>query len=212
VIRLFIVASSTLARSGVQSLIEPQDLKIVGSASSLESLSDRWENLEADILLIDASGELLTAAIDFLSASDLAYEVPVVILSDHPEPKGLADALRVGVRAVLPSEISSEQLVSALRAAAAGLTVMHSADVATIFRRAQQSTRALADLAESLTPRESEVLQMLASGLGNKEIAAQLKISEHTVKFHVAAILGKLGAGSRTEAVAIGIRRGLVLL
>src|ERR1700674_681358 len=73
-------------------------------------------------------------------------------------------------------------------------------------------TRALDELAESLTRRELEVLQMLAAGLSNKEIAARLSISEHTVKFHVASILGKLGAGSRTEAVSLGIRRGLVLL
>lgn len=71
---------------------------------------------------------------------------------------------------------------------------------------------ALAELAEPLTPREGEVLQRLASGLGNKQIADQLHISEHTVKFHVASILGKLGAGTRTEAVALGIRQGLVLL
>jgi DNA-binding NarL/FixJ family response regulator len=63
-----------------------------------------------------------------------------------------------------------------------------------------------------LTPREQEVLRMLARGLANKEIAARLNISEHTVKFHVAAILGKLGAASRTEAVALGIRHGLILL
>ena len=66
--------------------------------------------------------------------------------------------------------------------------------------------------AESLTARERQVLQMLAGGLGNKEIAARLKISEHTAKFHVASILGKLSAASRTEAVAIGLRRGLILL
>ncbi|MBZ5660269.1 MAG: LuxR C-terminal-related transcriptional regulator [Acidobacteriia bacterium] len=74
----------------------------------------------------------------------------------------------------------------------------------------QSSQRTLAT--ESLTPRESEVLQILASGLANKEIAARLAISEHTAKFHVASILGKVGAGSRTEAVSIGIRCGLVLL
>jgi DNA-binding NarL/FixJ family response regulator len=70
----------------------------------------------------------------------------------------------------------------------------------------------LTELAEPLTRREREVIQMLASGLGNKEIAARLNISDHTVKFHVASILGKLGAASRTEAVSLGIRRGLVLL
>jgi DNA-binding NarL/FixJ family response regulator len=81
-----------------------------------------------------------------------------------------------------------------------------------IFPAAVPASRPLAELPEPLTRREREVLQMLASGLGNKLIAARLVISEHTVKFHVASILGKLGAGSRTEAVSIGIRRGLVLL
>jgi DNA-binding NarL/FixJ family response regulator len=68
------------------------------------------------------------------------------------------------------------------------------------------------DVVEPLTSREREVLQLLARGLGNKEIAAGLKISEHTVKFHVASILGKLGASTRTEAVTVGLRRGLVLI
>jgi DNA-binding NarL/FixJ family response regulator len=81
-----------------------------------------------------------------------------------------------------------------------------------MFPVTENASRQLVELAEPLTPRESEVLQMLASGFANKTIAARLKISEHTVKFHVASILGKLGAGSRTEAVSLGIRRGLVLL
>jgi two-component system, NarL family, response regulator YdfI len=85
------------------------------------------------------------------------------------------------------------------------------APVAELVRRAIAS-RPLADLAEELTPREIKVLQMLANGWANKEIAARLSISEHTVKFHVASIVGKLGAASRTEAVALGIRRGIVLL
>jgi DNA-binding CsgD family transcriptional regulator len=65
---------------------------------------------------------------------------------------------------------------------------------------------------EPLTARERDVLQMLSQGLGNKEIAARLKISEHTVKFHIASILGKLGASTRTEAVSVALRRGLILL
>jgi DNA-binding NarL/FixJ family response regulator len=89
---------------------------------------------------------------------------------------------------------------------------MHPAKVDAMFPAVEPASRPFAELTEPLTPRESEVLQMLASGLGNKEIAARLAISEHTVKFHVAAILGKLGAASRTQAVSLGIRRGLVLL
>jgi DNA-binding NarL/FixJ family response regulator len=73
-------------------------------------------------------------------------------------------------------------------------------------------TNEVEELLEPLTPREQEVLRMLALGLANRQIASRLNISEHTIKFHVAAILGKLGAASRTEAVAIGIRHGLILL
>jgi DNA-binding NarL/FixJ family response regulator len=90
--------------------------------------------------------------------------------------------------------------------------VLHPAHFHSTVPAASVASRPLGELAEPLTPRENEVLQMLASGLGNKEIAAKMEISEHTVKFHVASILGKLGAASRTEAVSLGIRRGLVLL
>ena len=90
--------------------------------------------------------------------------------------------------------------------------VLHPSHASEGLPAGSASSRALDELAESLTRRELEVLQMLAAGLSNKEIAARLNISDHTVKFHVASILGKLGAGSRTEAVSLGIRRGLVLL
>jgi two-component system, NarL family, response regulator YdfI len=113
---------------------------------------------------------------------------------------------------VLPEDVLPDQLVAALEAAALGLTVMHPAQTEALLAAPVGTARRMAELAEPLTPREREVLQMLASGSGNKEIASRLSISEHTVKFHVTAILGKLGAGSRTEAVFLGIRRGLVLL
>jgi DNA-binding NarL/FixJ family response regulator len=116
------------------------------------------------------------------------------------------------VRAVLPREVTPEQLRAALEAAAAGLVVVHPAELETVLPAPVGLPAALDELPEPLTPREREVLQMLAAGLANKEIAARLKISDHTVKFHVASILGKLGASTRTEAVSTGIRRGLVLL
>jgi len=120
--------------------------------------------------------------------------------------------LQAGIRAVLPSDISADQLAAALQAAAAGLVVLHPTEVPAAFAPTAPAPQSLAELPEPLTRREREVLQMLAAGLANKEIAARLNISDHTAKFHVAAILGKLGAATRTEAVALGIRRGLVLL
>jgi NarL family two-component system response regulator YdfI len=189
-----------------------RDVEVVGSTAHFESLAAQLLEVEADIVLVEAPGEQFEGVIDSLAASQLASEATIVVLSDHSEPRWFADALRAGVRALLPSDISSDQLVAALEAAAAGLVVMHPVEVDAMFALAESASHPLAELAEPLTRRESEVLQMLASGLANKEIAARLTISEHTVKFHVAAILGKLGAGSRTEAVSIGIRRGLVLL
>jgi len=212
VIRAFIVASSSLVRTGLQSLFGGRDVEVVGSIADFESLAGQWIDVQADVILVEASGEQFETVMDTLAASQLASETAIVVLTDHREPKSLAEALRTGVRAVLPSDIAPEQLVVALEAAAAGLIIVHPTEVDLMFPVAEGVSRQLAELAEPLTPRESEVLQMLASGFANKEIATRLKISEHTVKFHVASILGKLGASSRTEAVSLGIRRGLVLL
>lgn len=212
-IRAFIVAASPLVRTGLQSMFADGNVEVVGSLGDLESLASEWVDVRADIILVEAaSGEQFETMMESLAASQLASEAAVVVLTDHREPRSLADALRAGIRAVLPSDIPPDQLVAALEAAASGLIVVHPEEVNAIFPVVEGASRPVAELAEPLTPRESEVLQMLASGLANKEIATRLKISEHTVKFHVAAILGKLGAASRTEAVSLGIRRGLVLL
>jgi len=212
VIRVFIVAASPLARNGLRNLLAAPDVEIAGSAADFESLIEDWPDVEADVVLVETSGEQYEALINSLAASQMVSKANIVILSDRSEPRLLTEALRAGVRALLPSDISRGQLVAALGGVAAGLIVTHPSEVDAMFPVAERASRPLAELAEPLTSRESEVLQMLASGLANKEIAARLAISEHTVKFHVASILGKLGAGTRTEAVALGIRRGLVLL
>ena len=211
-IRVFIVAPSPLARAGLQSLVGTQGVEIVGTAPNFESLADQWPDVEADIILIEASGNQFESGMDSIAALQLASESTIAVLFDRYEPKRLAEALRAGVRILLPSDISPDQLFSALQAGAAGLMVMHPAEMTALIPAADPASRPVAELAEPLTPRENEVLQMLAVGLANKEIAARLGISEHTVKFHVASIFGKLGAGTRTEAVSLGIRRGLVLL
>jgi len=212
VIRVFIVAASPLTRAGLESLLADRNVEVLGSVANVESLNRQWSDSAADIVVVEASGDQLKEALDFLAEAEFTSEASVVVLSDHSEPRLLAEALRAGIRAVLPSNISSRQLVAALEAATAGLIVLDPAEVAAAFPAKETSSRPTIELTEPLTSRESEVFQMVASGLANKEIAARLAISEHTVKFHVASILGKLGAGSRTEAVALGIRRGLVLL
>src|SRR6185437_11328277 len=109
--------------------------------------------------------------------------------------------LQAGISAILPVDIDSAQFRAALDAVRHGLQVIHPL---LLHRTREASTQS--DSPEELTGREQQVLAMMADGLGNKEIAARLGISTHTVKFHISSILGKLGADSRTEAVSIGVR------
>ena len=216
-ISVFIVAASPLARSGLENLLLARQIEIAGSVAHLDDLDHRLDDASADVTLVDATGERIESFLDSLVSSGLASDFSVVVLVEPASLAASSAALREGARAVLPNDVSPEQLVAALQAAASGLLVLHPAQAAAQvttngFGSVPARSREFNDLAEPLTPRESEVLQMLASGLGNKEIATKLAISEHTVKFHVASILGKLGAATRTEAVSIGIRRGLVLL
>ena len=211
-IRVFLIAASSLARAALQSRLKAQGVKVVGSGAAIDALGGDLSDAQAEVLLVDASGEPPEAIMESLAESDLAAEIPIVVLTEAASPAGSAQALQAGIRALLPSEISTDQLAAALQAAASGLVVLHPAEIPTAFTAAAPASQPLAELPEPLTRREREVLQMLAAGLANKEIAARLNISDHTAKFHVAAILGKLGASTRTEAVALGIRRGLVLL
>jgi len=212
VIRVFIVAASPLARAGLENLLAARDVEVVGSNSTSETLAEILADAAPDVVLIDSSGEPFEPLLESILASGLASDVSVVMLGEGMTPAAAADALRGGIRAALPGDISPAQLVAAIEAVASGLLVLHPSHASEGLPAGSAPSRALDELAESLTRRELEVLQMLAAGLSNKEIAARLNISDHTVKFHVASILGKLGAASRTEAVSLGIRRGLVLL
>jgi two-component system, NarL family, response regulator YdfI len=212
---VFIVAASPLARASLQNLLGARQVEVAGSFASLDDLAGRLDDIPVDAILVDSTGEPFESFLDSLIASGLASDFTVVLMVEPASLAALSAALGAGVRAVLPNDISSDQLVAALQAVASGLLVLHPTQTLTrVNTNGFPSSRSagLEELAEALTPRESEVLQMLAGGLGNKEIAAKLAISEHTVKFHVASILGKLGAASRTEAVSLGIRRGLILL
>lgn len=211
-IRVFIVAASPLARSGLETLLAAREVSVVGRATSLETLAAEALDAEPDVVVFDVSGDNPLRLLEELVASNLASETSMILLLDHAPSAFVAEAIRAGVRAVLPSQITAGQLGAALRATVEGLILVHPSDAQTLFPVASFAAQPLAELPEALTPREREVLQMLASGLANKEIAAKLSISDHTVKFHVASILGKFGAATRTEAVALGIRRGLVLL
>jgi len=212
VIRVFIVAASPLIRAGLQGMLADSRIDIAGSASDLDTISGQLVDVEPDVVLVDAAAGAHEELLNALEDAELAQEYAVIVLSEQPNAAWLSKALRAGVRAVLPRDVTPEQLRAALEAAAAGLVVVHPTELGAVLPATVSSSVPVEDLPEPLTRREREVLQMLAAGLANKEIAARLVISDHTVKFHVASILGKLGASTRTEAVSAGIRRGLVML
>ena len=216
-IKVIIAAESALARRGVEQLLRGPGVEIVASIASFSALDAEAEQPgTADLIIATAEPAHFATWLQKLAEADLFRDLPVVLLAEILDPQTTARAVRMGARAVLPPELPRSQLVAALEAVSRGLVVAMPAEAETIIAASQtsgsQTTNDVEELLEPLTRREHEVLRLLALGLANKGIAARLNISEHTVKFHVAAILGKLGAASRTEAVALGIRRGLILL
>jgi NarL family two-component system response regulator YdfI len=193
VIRVGLVTRSALLRAGLESVME-----VAGSAEDLQQAAD----LTADVIVVDWDQEQALELIDFAAESP-----PLVVLVADPQPPWIGEALRAGVRGILPRDATLAEIAAAIQAAAAGLVVLHpeSVDGASI------RTAAVAQ-GEPLSSREVEVLRLVAEGLSNKAIAWKLSISEHTVKFHLNSILSKMHAGSRTEAVMLGIRRGLIPL
>lgn len=216
-VKVIIAAESPLARRGIEQLLRVPGVEIVASVASLPALDSQPDLLDsADLIIATAEPAHFAALLQNLAAADLFRDLPVVLLAEVIDPQVAARAIRMGARAVLPAELPRSQLLAALEAVSRGFVVAMPAEAEAIIAATSlasaSATNGVEELLEPLTPREHEVLRMLALGLANKEIAARLSISEHTVKFHVAAILGKLNAASRTEAVAIGIRHGLILL
>jgi DNA-binding NarL/FixJ family response regulator len=167
------------------------------------------EATDTTVWLLDAPG---AAALDALAAHRYSdHPRAAVILSDDGgQPAALA---RAGLRgwAVLGRDVDAEQLDLAVRSAEAGLVLLD-LPVAVNSLAAPATVSVPPMQSEALTARELQVLQLVAQGLPNKGIARQLGISENTAKFHVASLSGKLGASSRTEAVTLAARRGLILL
>jgi len=200
VIRLLIAAPSAVVRAGLEALAASSpELEVIASLPDLSAA----EALHPDVIL---------------AALPLAEIAPpsngrtpaLVLLTNEAQPAWTQDALRYGVRAVLPRDASQSEILAAVDAAANGLAVLDPRDLDQLLASATPAPAAAET--STLTARELEVLHMIAEGAANKIIAWKLNISEHTVKFHVASILAKLGASTRTEAVTIGIRKGLVLL
>jgi two-component system nitrate/nitrite response regulator NarL len=201
--RVLLLGGDPLARAGVAALLNGAAEVVVAGAGSTDEAPGLLLALDPEVLCWDPAGEVRSAP-GLVAA---AGRVPVLALVEAGEEAG--DLWRAGVRALLPRRTGGEALAAGLRATAKGLTVLEPRQAAGWLR---PPGPAAGEGPDALTPREQEVLALLAEGLGNKAIAARLEVSEHTSKFHVNAILGKLGAATRAEAIVLAARRGLVVL
>jgi DNA-binding NarL/FixJ family response regulator len=187
VTRVFVVARTPARRLALASLLEGPDLEVAGAGATPDAAPPG-----IDVLVLGDEALLLgepTAPALVVLADDGARLLPTL------------RRLRAHGWAVVPSDAPAAELRAAVAAAAHGLAAFP----------AGLTSRPTGE-PEPLTAREREVLELLGQGLSNRRIARQLAISEHTAKFHVASVLAKLGAASRTEAVSLGLRRGLITL
>jgi DNA-binding NarL/FixJ family response regulator len=204
-IRIAVAATSAVRRAGLESIIRSHaEFHMAGSFGAVASLVSFARSSELDVIVIDTD-----------SIRDLLIEptsdAAIVLLTEVTEARSISRLLRSGVRAILSRESDPDDVLSAIYASYDGLVLLSTPtaeSLAALF--GDQPLEVEAELSEEITSRETDVLRMLAQGLVNKDIAARLGISEHTVKFHISSILDKLGASTRTEAVTLGIRRGLI--
>ena len=170
----------------------------------LSTLLFRVQSDNPDVIVIAAGEAFLAQAFNRRALQEVFTETPAVLLATEPNAAIVRSAARMRIHSVLSMEVTARQLVAAISATVAGFAVT--------LPRATGESGEVMRITEDLTTREVEVLRLMARGQTNKQVAAQLKISEHTAKFHVSSVLSKLGARTRTEAVTIGMTRGLVAI
>ncbi|HEY6042370.1 MAG TPA: response regulator transcription factor [Anaerolineae bacterium] len=212
-ILLLVAAAYPLIREGLKALVrDASDISLVGEAGTGHETLERAIELDPHVILLDAD-LLAREGVDLLR--DLRQSLPdsaVLIVTAQDNPPLAQNALAQGARGYLPRTLSANEMALAIRSAARGLVVVHHSLASELFDPQRMLAPRADDLLEPLTARELEVLAWLTRGLANKQIALELSITEHTVKFHIRSILAKLGVSNRTEAVSTALQRGLVTM
>ena len=206
--RLVIIDDHSLVREGTSQLLNQElDFNVVGQASTAEAGLGLIERLKPDIALVDVSLPGMSGLELTREIVSRGLEVKILILSAYDDYAYVAEALDVGVAGYMLKTATGRELVDAIRAVLNGVFVLDSTVSARLSRHWRHETRDAVS-AETLTPRESDVLRLLARGMSNKQVASQLSLGLRTVEGHVSNILAKLGVSSRTEAVlkALGTR------
>ena len=203
-ITVLLVDDHELVRAGLRTFLELQpDMTVVGEAASGEQALALVAGVRPDVVLLDL---VLPGMSGVETARRLRLthpEVKVVVLTSFAGQDSVLPAVRAGVAGYLLKDVGPAELAEALRSVHAGGSPLHPAVAATVLRQVTSDV-------DPLTPREREVLRLIARGLSNRLIARELVLSEKTVKTHVSAVLAKLGVADRTQAALLAVRDGLV--
>ncbi len=210
-IRVCLVDDQALVRSGLKAL-----LGLLGGIEVVAEAADGEEALRAvasskpDVLLLDVRMPRLNGVqvVEELAAQDILP--PTLLLTTFDDDSALIQGVKAGARGYLLKGASPETLLEAIRAVVAGGTYLYAPLVSDLARAGIRKSRDMPELLDALTERELEILRLMASGIGNREIAEALVLREGTVKNHVSSIFSKLGVADRTKAVLRAIAAGLV--
>ena len=212
-IRILIADDHPVVRDGLAAILSTQaDFEVVGEASSGQEVIGQVAKLEPHVVLLDLEMPELDGVETLELLRESHPEIRAIVFTAFDTDERILSAVQAGAQGYLLKGAPRDELFAAVRVVHGGGSLLQPVVASKLLRQVSHQPEQERPDIERLTPRELEVLKLLAQGLQNKEIAAELIISERTVKFHVSSIMGKLGAGNRTEAVSIAAQQGLVEL
>ena len=212
-IRILVADDHPVVREGLIAMLSTQaDFEIVGEAAHGEEVVQKAKALRPDVVLLDLEMPKMDGVEALRQLRETAPEVRALVFTVFDTDERIIEAVRAGAQGYLLKGAPRSEVFKAIRIVSQGGSLLEPVVAAKVLRHMSSEADTPRHTPEALTPREMEVLQCLGRGLTNKEIAEALFISERTVKFHVSAILDKLGAGNRTEAVTLAAHRGLLSL
>ena len=210
-IRILVADDHPIVRDGLVAVLSTQpDFEVVGEASTGLETVERVARVKPDVVLLDLEMPNMDGVETLLRLRESDPEARVIIFTAFDSDERIVRAVQAGAQGYLLKGVPREDVFNAVRVVHAGGALLQPIVASKLLRRVGQEQGSAADNPNALTEREHDVLDLMARGLTNKEIAAELVITERTVKFHVSSILDKLGAGNRTEAVTIAAQLGLV--